>query len=283
MAIDYDASRSALYSPEHRETLFTRGSVYSPLQLAIESARLAYVRAEVSASERDRLTDALARVGFGAPAPFLHVSSGSQAFGSYREQDRVALIAFRGTQPDDLTDLAVDLDARPMTWKPSGGRVHAGFGEATLGLQPQIQDWLDRTAAGRESLIMTGHSLGAALATLCATIWRPTSLVTLGSPRVGDAQLAATLAGVPATRIVDCCDVVTRVPPELAAYTHVGPATYIRGNGTTVESPDARLVADDQHASREDYLLHYAWRFGTVLLRDLADHAPINYARAFFP
>jgi hypothetical protein len=29
-------------------------------------------------------------------------------------------------------------------------------------------------------------------------------------------------------------------------------------------------------------VVDHAWRRGAVLLRDLADHAPINYARAFF-
>ena len=63
MPLAYDPSRTALYHPERRDTLFVRGQTYSPLQLAIEAARLAYYRAEVSPAERARLADAL------APAP----------------------------------------------------------------------------------------------------------------------------------------------------------------------------------------------------------------------
>jgi hypothetical protein len=48
MAIEYDPSPAALYTPEQRETIFQTGQTYSVLQLAVEAARLAYFRAEES-------------------------------------------------------------------------------------------------------------------------------------------------------------------------------------------------------------------------------------------
>src|SRR5439155_23656891 len=105
-SIEYDPRRVALYSPEKQETIFVAGQTYSPLQLAIESARLAYVRIEKLVSERQRLASALARVGFGEPESFVHSGTDTQAFGTYRSGDRIALIGFRGTQPDKLSDLA---------------------------------------------------------------------------------------------------------------------------------------------------------------------------------
>jgi hypothetical protein len=38
----------------------------------------------------------------------------------------------------------------------------------------------------------------------------------------------------------------------------------------------------DRSAARMAYLRDQAWHWGNVLFRDLADHAPINYIRAFF-
>src|SRR5204862_143501 len=64
--ISYDARRSALYTPEQRETLFVAGQVYSELQLAIDGARLAYCRAETDGAQRQRLIAALERVAFAA-------------------------------------------------------------------------------------------------------------------------------------------------------------------------------------------------------------------------
>ena len=52
MPLTYDPSRNALYHPEQRDTIFESGQTYSPVQLAVEAARLAYYRAEESASER---------------------------------------------------------------------------------------------------------------------------------------------------------------------------------------------------------------------------------------
>ena len=58
------------------------------------------------------------------------------------------------------------------------------------------RDWLAGPACQHSRLILAGHSLGAALATLAATVFPPALLVTLGSPRVGDAEFVAALAEV---------------------------------------------------------------------------------------
>ena len=172
MPIEYDSRRAALYTPERQETLFQRGQSYSPLQLAVEGARLAYYRAEKSEAEKTRLSEALARVDFGALTLFLDNKTGSEAFVA-RRGDGAALLAFRGTQPDDVTDLATDLRAYTVAWRESAGRVHAGFAAAGRALIPQIQEWAAATSIDASKMIITGHSLGAALATLACTVLRP--------------------------------------------------------------------------------------------------------------
>jgi hypothetical protein len=60
--------------------------------------------------------------------------------------------------------------------------------------------------------------------------------------------------------------------------------TYLTRNAITVTDPPLSLVRTDRWSGRIGYVLQYAWRFWrTVPVRDLADHAPINYARAIFP
>src|SRR5207302_5164984 len=129
-SIEYDPSRSALYTPEKRETIFEAGQTYTLLQVAVEAARLAYFRAEQSAAEQQRLASALARVGFGALKLFGASATGTQGFGAYRPADRTVLVGFRGTQPDELIDLATDIKALPDSWTESAGRVHGGFAAA---------------------------------------------------------------------------------------------------------------------------------------------------------
>lgn len=120
------------------------------------------------------------------------------------------------------------------------------------------------------------------MATLIATVCRPDQLITLGSPRVGDQAFSATLAGIDCTRLVDCCDIVTMLPPEIPGYTHIAPMTYITRSGELLVDPNADLVEEDRGKARTEYLTEYAWKSGNALIRDLADHAPINYLRTSF-
>ena len=279
--IAYDASRVALYSPERHETLFEARQSYSPTQWAIEAARLAYYRAEEGEAECRRLAEALARAGFGPPVLFRDAAT--FAFGSLNAADGSALVAFRGTQPDEIRHLATNLQAQQMPWTESGGRVHAGFGAAARSVLPQIGDWLAGPACQHSRLILAGHSLGAALATLAATVFPPALLVTLGSPRVGDAEFVAALADLHVIRLVDGCDVVTQLPPALSFYAHAGLLTYISCiDGLCVDDPAPSEIEADRIEGRRRYATEHAWKPGSVLLRELADHAPINYARAFF-
>jgi hypothetical protein len=132
-AFSYDPSRTALYSPERRKTLFEPGGSYTPTQWAVEAARLAYYRAETSEAERRRLTEALRHAGFSAPTLIAHAETHGFAFAALHA-DGSALVAFRGTQPDEIRDHATNLQAHQVDWPEAGGRVHAGF--ARFGARP---------------------------------------------------------------------------------------------------------------------------------------------------
>jgi hypothetical protein len=253
------------------------------VQLAVEAARLAYYRAEESVSERARLADALVRVGFADLVLFVDSKTGATAFAARRSSDGTALLSFRGTRPNDYRDLITDLRANLVAWPESAGYVHNGFAVFVRALRPQILEWIENAKPDCSKLILAGHSLGAAMATLAATIWRPGWLVTLGSPRVGDAAFIATVEAARIVRLVDCCDAVTDVPPKLSGYTHIKANTYLTRDAKTVENPQPSFVVSDRLRARADYSLRYSWQFWrNVFIRDLADHAPSNYARAVF-
>lgn len=278
--IPYDPSREALLHPGLRPTLFRDGDadVLTVDAVCAECARLAYVRFENGDAERGILREALERIGASDFSDF--DANGTQAVAvtlprAGEAGGRYALLAFRGTEPDRLTDFGADLRVSTDAG-PRGGVVHAGFLRAFRAVEQQIGDWLALHATGVR--VFTGHSLGAALATLAAARWPGARLITFGSPRVGDEDFGATVGGE-VTRYVDCCDIVCRVPPETPWYTHVAPSAYIDRDGVLgAASPEA--AAADRAAARVDYLEKFAWRTGTVLVRDLADHAPINYVRA---
>ena len=126
-------------------------------------------------------------------------------------------------------------------------------------------------------VLLTGHSLGAALATLTASRMPLSHLYTFGSCRVGDASFAEAMRTISHTRFVDCCDLVTRVPPEEFGYVHVGSLRYIDRNGQLLESPSEEAIKADRLKAAAWYLVRHSFLLGTVFTRDLADHAPINY------
>ena len=40
-------------------------------------------------------------------------------------------------------------------------------------------------------------------------------------------------------------------------------------------------IAEDQNIARFRYIVDYSWKLGYIEVRDLADHASLNYVRAF--
>lgn len=167
--------------------------------------------------------------------------------------ENFAAVVFRGTEQnvsDFLTDLRV---GSGTVTKPNESSVHAGFKRALDLVWSDIEATLEQLDG---AIFYTGHSMGGALATLATARRHPDATYTFGSPRVGNAVFAQSLAGLPVHRIVDDDDIVTTVPPKVFGYTHAGDVHVLRA---PAQSAAERL----------------GFPFGPP--KPLADHAPINY------
>ncbi|HZQ71172.1 MAG TPA: lipase family protein [Terriglobales bacterium] len=277
--IPYSADRDDLFYPCKRAEFFQSGAPSSDAVLCVELARLAYCRlSESFGLDRDRIRKVLGKVGFTGchffESPRTTNGRGVHAFIALRQD--LSVVSFRGTDKDDPSDLGDDIDLRLIPWS-KGGRVHCGFSGALGQLFPEIQNAL-QDVTGR--LLFTGHSLGAAMATLLASLQPSAALYTFGCPRVGDEAFVSTLFGVAHSRYVDCCDLVARVPPRCFGYADLGPPLYIDREGKVHQDPPEDFITTDRIIAAGEYLEQYAWRIGDVSVRELADHAPVNYVYA---
>jgi hypothetical protein len=241
----------------------------------------------------------------GLPVVQSFSSQGTECF--VASNSDFAIVAFRGTETtprtsaprdfaDIFRDLLIDFDIIP-TRLGQGGKVHHGF-------QKAVDDvWLDHDGTegiasylsrldsdGRARTIwVTGHSLGAALATLAAQRCdRLHGLYTFGSPRVGDEGFAESFRqlikgkfGIEYYRFVNDKDIVTTVPPQ-GFYRHVGSLKHIGSDGGIRDDPTffARLA---QHfrsllTMPFDSLGRIKPGFLSLIPEGLADHVPTLYA-----
>lgn len=145
--------------------------------------------------------------------------------------------AFRGTEPSKVNDVMADLNMIKGAAK-AGGKVHSGF-------QKEVNDlWMDVLAEiehndqlkVRKDVYMTGHSLGAAMATIAATRYAPHELFTFGSPRVGGPRFIKNIK-CPHLRFMNNNDIVCRIPPAWLGFRHHGEMIYFNADGNQQPKP----------------------------------------------
>ena len=147
--------------------------------------------------------------------------------------------AFRGTEPSKLNDVMADLNVIKNS-AMAGGKVHGGF-------QKEVNDlWMDVVAnydhneqlKNRRTIYLTGHSLGAAMATIAATRLNGSveQLFTFGSPRVGGPLFIRNIK-CPHMRFQNNNDIVCRIPPAILGFIHHGDMIYFNRDGEVTTGP----------------------------------------------
>jgi hypothetical protein len=151
----------------------------------------------------------------------------------------VTLISFRGTE--NLGDWLSNLNSIGTT--RSYGGVHRGF----LGAFQVVQSRLEAILGGAPNrpVVLTGHSLGGALAIIAAAEWkgkfRVARVHTFGQPAVGKEDFRDFVGRNYADcyhRFVNDDDLVPMVPPW---FTHCGSLVHFNRDGdleNTIKSPE---------------------------------------------
>lgn len=171
---------------------------------------------------------------------------------------RVAILCYRGTEPDNFVNWLTDADVNPETvpWRfgaePTDHAVHAGFyrnvratryaiaQKLLLAIDGKaiVDDGRPDPGVGRlEALYVTGHSLGAAMAAMFGAMMetnpayaevraRLRAIYTYGQPMIGDPGFASACArvfGKKVFRFIHAHDVVAALPPRISGpFAHFG-------------------------------------------------------------
>jgi len=155
-------------------------------------------------------------------------NEGAQAYGI--EHNGIVFLAFRGTETSEASDLVAD----SKSWKVTshfGGSVHVGFKEELEKIWEPITEWLIEHKD--KQIYVTGHSLGAAMATLATSrLPHGTKCYNFGSPRVGSEEFATEFdSKYELHRFVNNNDIVCTIPPSIIGFQHVGTLHYINTYG----------------------------------------------------
>lgn len=191
-------------------------------------AQLVYDRFEEGGKPRDLLIEKLKGGGFELLGEFHSPKTDTQGF--LVSNGEYAVLAFRGTEVTKGADIKTD--AKAFRASVFEGRVHRGFVEAYKSIEAQVLKALPKVKG--LPLYITGHSLGAAVATVVTQYLerdhelrdRIAACYTFGSPRVGNREFDRDLKSA-VYRVVNTTDVVTVVPLLSMGYTHIGDVRFL--------------------------------------------------------
>ena len=235
----------------------------------LQRARLLAQVSQFAYDRADNLPAALREAGYQIDADFNDTRTGTQARLLIHANHYV--LSFRGTEVTELTDIQTDLRKRlipfPQQLKVlsdglSNGKqnasasandliemlkvqVHEGFATGLGSIWKPLTEALSKVAS--KPLLITGHSLGGALAVLAAfALRRPEphfdiiGLYTFGQPRVGNQAFAEACDRMLRPlhwRVVNHRDVVPRLAPRAMDYRHTGRVLYFGADGRASVDP----------------------------------------------
>jgi Lipase (class 3) len=223
------------------------------------------------------------------------------------------MIAFAGTDPlvpaNWISDFDVGLNVGfgpTPGLEVTPGPVHHGFDRAFDAVSEQIA--LAFAERATEPLLITGHSMGGALAVIAADHllserkMRATAVYAFGMPRVGGEDFAKRYndtLGATTYRLVHGDDIVATVPPSRFGFRHVGRliscarGSHFASDQPTSEFSDApqfvsSLISGLQQGLRDLFALQLQptfrddalGRMSGLLAPPIADHLPDRYLHA---
>ena len=199
---------------------------YDP-QTSLELARFSDVAYESKAAIQAWTCSGSCSSLQGVFSPQAFENSSDFGFIAYSSVLDAIVVSFRGS--NNLADWITNLAFAKTSYSCSRCKVHSGFNGAYEDLKNQVRSLVSayRSSYPSAKLIMTGHSLGGAIASLAAldltlNLEQVDAVYTFGSPRVGNYRFAMYYnSKVPNTfRVVNYRDTVAHMPWLSQGFNH---------------------------------------------------------------
>lgn len=155
--------------------------------------------------------------------------------------DKELIVYFRGTEVHEIKDWLTDIRFKQMVYPynnvSSKIKVHKGFIDAYKTIREFIHNFISMNKGSFDNIVVIGHSLGGALATLCSidlqynfsSQYKNLACYTYGAPKVGNKEFVISYnKRIPdSNRIYLLNDIVPKLPPfpifsHVKGY-HIGP------------------------------------------------------------
>jgi hypothetical protein len=162
----------------------------------------------------------------------------------YQRPDGLLAFAFRGS--DEGADWLRNSRFGLVDGAPLAGKAHEGFLEGWCQVEDEVVPRAKEAVRKGNPVIVTGHSLGGAIATLAHAGLREEGLIsacfTFGAPRVGNAAFVSEYEREKMHelhyRMVMENDPIVGLPPAWLGYRYTGTEIYAVPDGILEKKPD---------------------------------------------
>ncbi len=202
------------------------------------------------------------------------------------------VVSFPGSNSDANWVINLQIGLEPCDDLVSGCKVHTGFMSAWRDAEATVMSTVQQLLNDSKQsygVVVTGYSLGAAVATLAAAHLRKANiscdLYTYGSPRVGNGVFASFVTNQPGAqyRLTHFDDPAPQIPPLWCDYRHTSPEYWMFDQNSTAINygpGDIKICTDIDNITCNAGMIGLTWYSHSFYFEEMGCANNMNVKRS---